>query len=34
MECFIDVSATNKIDNLTFVIIHNNLTCDDYHETH
>ena len=34
MEWFIDFSATNKIDNLTCVIIHDNLTCVDYHETH
>ena len=34
IECFIDVSSTNKIDNLTCVIIHDNLTCVDYHETH
>ena len=34
IECFIDVSATNKIDNLTCVIIHDNLRCVDYHETH
>ena len=34
IECFsIDVSATNKID-LTCVIIHDNLTCVDYYETH
>ena len=31
---FIDFSATNKIDNLTCVIIHDNLTCVDYPETH
>ena len=34
MEWFIDFSVTNKIDNLTCAIIHNNLTCADYHETH
>ena len=27
MECFVDVSAINKIDNLTCMIIHDNLTC-------
>ena len=27
IECFIDASATNKSDNLTCVIIQNNLTC-------
>ena len=34
LEWFIDFSATNKIDNLTCVIIHDNLTCVDDHETH
>ena len=34
IECFIDFSATNKINNLTCVIIHDNLTCVNYHETH
>ena len=34
IEWFIDFSAINKIDNLTYVIIHDNLTCVDYHETH
>ena len=43
IEWFIDFFATNKIynltcviihDNLTRVIIHDNLTCVDYHETH
>ena len=34
IEWFIDFSATNKIDNLTCVIIYDNLTCVDYHETH
>ena len=34
VECFIGVSATNKIDNLTFVIIHDNLTCIDYYVMH
>ena len=32
IECFINVSAINKIDNLTCVIP-DNLTCVDYHET-
>ena len=33
--CFIDVSATNKIINLTWcVILHDNLTYVDYYETH
>ena len=27
IECFIDVSANNKIDSLTCVIIHDNLMC-------
>ena len=31
---FIDFSATNKIDYLTCVIIHDNLTCVHYHEMH
>ena len=34
IECFIDFPASNKIDNLTCVIIHDNLTCVDYHEMH
>ena len=34
IKCFIGFSATNKIDNLTCVIIHDNLTCVDYYETH
>ena len=34
IEWFIDFFATNKIENLTCVIIHDNLTCVDYHETH
>ena len=34
IEWFIDFSTTNRIDNLTCVIIHDNLTCVDYHETH
>ena len=35
IEWFVDFSATNNIDNLTTtcVIIHDNLTCVDYHET-
>ena len=33
-DWFIDFSAINKIDNLICVIIHDNLTCVDYHETH
>ena len=34
IELFIDFSVTNKIDNLTCVIIHDYLTCVDYNETH
>ena len=34
MQCFINISATIKIDNLTCVIIHDNLTCVDYHKMH
>ena len=34
IEWFIDFSATNKIVDLTCVIIHENLTFVDYHETH
>ena len=34
IEWFIDFSATNKIDNLAYVIIHDNVTCVDYNETH
>ena len=34
IEYYIDFSTTNKIDNLTGVIIHVNLTFVNYHETH
>ena len=30
----IDFSTINKIDNLTCVIIHDNVICVDYHEIH
>ena len=30
IECFIDVSAANRIDKLACAIIHDNLTCFDY----
>ena len=30
MECFIDFSATDRSDNLTYAIIYDNPTCDDY----
>ena len=34
VSCFsLEIYPTNKIDNLTRVIIHDNLTCVDYHET-
>ena len=32
IDCFINVSATNKIDNLTCVIIHDNLTREIIHD--